>query len=54
MKLSPYRQQKIYIAALMGYELGSKDPDEMAYYYMIKEEIKKDRKKGNMGIKRFD
>ena len=54
MNLSPHRQLKIYIAATMGYGLGSEDPDELAYYDMIKDVIEKDRKNRNMGIKRTD
>ena len=54
MSLSPHRKHKIYIAATMGYGLGSEDPDELAYYDMIKDEIEKDRKNRNMGIKRTD
>ena len=54
MNLSPHRQHKIYIAATMGYGIGSKDPEELAYYEMIKNEIEKDRKNRNMGIKRTD
>ena len=48
MSLSPHRQHKIYIAATMGYGLGSEDPDELAYYDMIKDEIEKDRKNKNI------
>ena len=54
MTLSPHRQHKIYMAATMGYGLGSEDPEELAYYYMIKNEIEKDRKNKNMGIERTD
>ena len=54
MSLSPHKQHKIYIAATMEYGLGSKDPEELAYYKMIKNEIKKDRKNKNMGIHRTD
>ena len=54
MSLSSHRQHKIYVAATMGYGLGSEDPDELAYYDMIKDEIEKDRKNRNMGIKRTD
>ncbi len=42
MTLSPFRQHKIYIAATMGYGLGSKDPEEVAYYEKIKKEMKMD------------
>ena len=54
MTLSPHRQHKIYIAATMGYGLGSEDPEEVAYYEKIKDEMKKDRELGNMGISRTD
>ena len=51
MSLSPHRQHKIYIAATMGYGLGSEDPEELAYYEMIKNKIEKNK---NIGIKRTD
>tara|TARA_B100000965_G_scaffold224688_1_gene188051 strand:+ start:5258 stop:5431 length:174 start_codon:yes stop_codon:yes gene_type:complete len=54
MTLSPYRQHKIYLAATMGYGLGSEDPEEVAYYNQIKAEMKQDREKRNMGISRTD
>ena len=54
MNLSAHRKHKIYIAATMGYGLGSEDPEEVAYYKQIKEEMKKDREKGNIGIARSD
>ena len=54
MSLSSHRQHKIYIAATMGYGLGSEDPKELALYEMIKKEIEKDRKNRNMGIQRID
>ena len=54
MTLSPHRQHKIYIAATMGYGLGSEDPEELKYYQMIKGEIKKIKKSRNMGVKRID
>ena len=54
MSLSSHRQHKIYIAATMGYGLGSEDPEELALYEMIKKEIKKGRKNRNMGIPRTD
>jgi len=52
MILSSHRQHKIYIAAMMGYGLGSEDPEELALYEMIKKEIEKDRRNKNMGIQR--
>tara|TARA_B100000965_G_scaffold148394_1_gene123602 strand:- start:172 stop:327 length:156 start_codon:yes stop_codon:yes gene_type:complete len=51
MSLSPHRQHKIYIAATMGYGLGSVDPEELEYYEMIKNEIKKNK---ILGIQRTD
>ena len=54
MTLSPHRQHKIYIAATMGYGLGSDDPEELAFYETIKKEIEKDSKNRNMGIQRTD
>ena len=51
MSLSPHRKHKIYIAATMGYGLGSEDPEEMAYYERIKNEIEKNK---NIGIQRND
>ena len=54
MNLSAHRKHKIYIAATMGYGLGSEDPEEFAYYKQIKEEMKKDRENGNLGISRSD
>ena len=54
MTLSSHRKHKIHIAATMGYGLGSNDPEEVAYDQKIKEEIKKDRELGNMGISRTD
>ena len=44
MPLTPHRKQKIYIAATMGYGLGSDDL----------EEIKEDKKNGHMGVIRED
>ena len=54
MTLRPHRQHKIYIAAIMGYGLGSEDPEELAYYDKIKKEIENDRKNRNMGIRRTE
>ena len=38
----------------MGYGLGSDDPEEIAYYKKVKEEINKDKVNRNMGILRED
>ena len=50
MTLSSYRMHRIYLAATMGYGLGSDDPEELSYYKKIRKEmddIKKDSvKKG--------
>tara|TARA_Y100001968_G_scaffold119258_1_gene108669 strand:- start:256 stop:420 length:165 start_codon:yes stop_codon:yes gene_type:complete len=54
MSLSSHRQHKIYIAATMGYGLGSEDPEELAFYEMIKKDIKQESKNRNMGIQRTD
>ena len=54
MTLSSHRQHKIYIAATMGYGLGSEDPEEIAYFQKIKEEMKQDREKRTLGISRSD
>ena len=54
MNLSPHRQHKIYLAAIMGYGLGSENPEEMALYEMIKKEMEKGSKNRNMGIQRTD
>ena len=54
MSLSSHKQRKIYIAATMGYGLGSEDPEELALYEMIKKEIDKDSNNRNMGIQRTD
>ena len=51
MSLSHQRQHKIYIAAKMGYGLGSEDPEEIDYYEMIKSKIEKNK---NLGITRTD
>ena len=39
MALSSYRMHKIYIAATMNYGLGSDDPEELAYYNKIRNEM---------------
>ena len=54
MSLSSHRKHKIYIAATMGYGIGSKDPEEFALFEMIKKKIKEDREDKNMGIRRID
>ena len=54
MPLSAHRKQKIYIAATMGYGLGSDDLEEIAFYNKIKEGMKEDKKNGHMGVIRED
>ena len=54
MALTSHRQHKIYLAATMGYGLGSDDPEEIAYYNKVKEELTKDKNDRNMGIPRED
>ena len=54
MSLSSHRKHKIYMAATMGYGLGSEDPEELAFFEMIKKKIEEDRKYKNMGIQRID
>tara|TARA_B100001093_G_scaffold227369_1_gene217889 strand:- start:41 stop:244 length:204 start_codon:yes stop_codon:yes gene_type:complete len=39
MALSSYRMHRIYLAATMKYGLGSNDPEELAYYNKIREEM---------------
>ena len=39
MALSSYRKHKIYLAATMGYGLGSDDPEELALYNKIKKKM---------------
>ena len=54
MPLSPYRMHRIYIAATMNYGLGSDNPEEIAYYKKIKnqmEDMKKDSVKKGIPLK---
>ncbi len=39
MTLSSYRMHRIYLAATMGYGLGSDDPEELAYYNSLRKEM---------------
>ena len=39
MPLSSYRKHRIYLAATMNYNLGSDDPEELAYYNKIKKDM---------------
>ena len=54
MSLNSFRKHKIYIAAMMGYGLGSEDPKELALYKMIQKKKKKDKNNRNMGVPRAD
>ena len=54
MVLTSHRKHKIYIAATMGYSLGSDDREEVDFYTKIKEELKENNKNRNMGINRRD
>ena len=47
MKLSSYRMHRIYLAATMGYGLGSDDPEELSYYNKIRKDIE-DMKKDSV------
>ena len=54
MTLSYYRMQRIYLAATMGYGLGSDDPEELAYYKKLRKEMddmKKDAVKKGIPLK---
>ena len=54
MALSSYRMHRIYLAATMRYGLGSNDPEELAYYNKIREEMdnfKKDKVKKGIPIR---
>mgnify|MGYP001465686190 CR=1 FL=1 len=39
MTLSSYRIHRIYIAAVMGYGLGSDNPEELSYYNRLRQEM---------------
>ena len=39
MSLSSYRKQRIYLAAAMGYGLGSDNPEELRYYKILRKEM---------------
>ena len=44
MTLSSYRMHRIYLAATMGYGLGSDDPEELSYYNKIRKEMENMKK----------
>ena len=54
MTLTPHRKQKIYLAAMMGCEIGSDDAEEIIYFKKVKAEIKKAKKNVNIGFPRED
>ena len=54
MSLTAHRKQKIYLAATMGYALGSDDPEEVSFYNKIKKGIKDAKQNGHMGVIRED
>ena len=39
MALSSHRMHRIYLAATINYGLGSDDPEELAYYNKIRNEM---------------
>ena len=39
MPLSSYRMQRIYLAAIMNYGLGSDDPEELEYFNKIRKDL---------------
>ena len=47
MNLSSYRMHRIYLAATMGYGLGSDDPEEVFYFKKFRKEIE-DMKKDSV------
>ena len=56
MSLGYYRMQRIYLAATMGYGLGSDDPEELRYYKKLRKEMddmKKDEVKKVIPLKRY-
>ena len=54
MPITPHRKHKIYLAAIIGYGLGSDDLEELSFYNKIKEEMKEDKNSRHMGITRED
>ncbi len=52
MALTAHRKHKIYLAATMGYGLGSDNPEEVAFYNKIMEEINDAKRKRYRGIAR--
>ncbi len=54
MALSSYRKHKVYLAAAIGFGLGSDDPEEIAYFNKVIAEFNKQKKNKHMGIPRED
>ena len=54
MALTAHRKHKIYLAAILGFGLGSDNPEEVTFYNKIKEEMKENKKYKNMGMTRED
>ncbi len=54
MSISAHRKHKIYIAAIMGYGLGSDDLEELSYYNEVQEKMLVDIEKVNFGVVRED
>ena len=54
MALSAHKKHKIYLAAGMGYGIGSNDPEELAFYNKVKQAIKDINKVANKSIARED
>ena len=52
MTQSAHRKQKIYVAATMGYALGSKDPEEVGYSEQIKKARRQNKDKKSLEITR--
>ena len=50
MSLSAYRMHRIYLAATMNYGLGSNDPEELAYYNKIRNEMDDTKKETVNGV----
>ena len=54
MTLSSYRIHRIYLAATLGYGLGSDDPEELEYFMKLRKEMddmKKDPVKKGISLR---
>ena len=47
-----YRKHKIHLEEAVGYYLALNDSEEVAFYNKIREEMKDDKRNGNMEITR--